>query len=158
MMKILAFSDSHMYLDYMIDCTRRIQPDALIHLGDYYADAVALSAEFPHIPMYAVPGNCDQYKPGVYPDPVRVVELDGLRFYLTHGHQHGVKYDLHKLKLDSRRADAAAVLFGHTHQQLREYEDGLWVINPGSCGAYSAGAALIEIDDNKISHCVLMTR
>ena len=157
-MKILVFSDSHMYLDYMIACTRRIKPDVLIHLGDYFDDAMALTAEFPQIPVYAVPGNCDQYKFGGNNEPIKIVELDGVRFYLTHGHKHGVKYDLHKLKLDARRADAAAVLFGHTHEQLREFENDLWIINPGSCGAYTAGAALIETKDNKISHCVLMTR
>lgn len=157
-MKILVFSDSHMYLDYMIACTRRIKPDALIHLGDYFDDAMALTAEFPKIPVYAVPGNCDQYKLGGNNETIKIVELDGVRFYLTHGHKHGVKYDLHKLKLDARRADAAAVLFGHTHEQLREFENDLWIINPGSCGAYTAGAALIETKDNKISHCVLMTR
>lgn len=157
-MKILVFSDSHMYLDYMIACTRRIKPDALIHLGDYFDDAMALTAEFPKIPVYAVPGNCDQYKFGGNNESIKIVELDGVRFYLTHGHKHGVKYDLHKLKLDARRAGAAAVLFGHTHEQLREFENDLWIINPGSCGAYTAGAALIETKDNKISHCVLMTR
>ena len=133
-------------------------PDVLIHLGDYYADARELSVQFPDIPMYAVPGNCDQYKPGVYPEAVCQVELDGVQFFLTHGHNHGVKYDLIKLKLEARRAGADAVLFGHTHQQHCECDDGLWVINPGSCGIYSAGAALIVIEDQKISHCAMLTR
>ena len=157
-MKVLAFSDSHMHLDYMISVTRKVMPDVLIHLGDYYGDALALSAEFPQIPLYAVPGNCDQYKMGGNLDPIRIIELEGVRLYLTHGHKHGVKFDLTKLKLDARRSGAQAVLFGHTHQQLRECEDDLWVINPGSCGAYASGAALIEINDNKISHCALMAR
>ena len=157
-MKILVFSDSHSYTDFMLECTRRIRPDALVHLGDYYADADAFCTEFPDIPLYAVPGNCDQYRGGYQPEPVTAVELDGLRFFLTHGHKHGVKYDLLKLKSEARCAGADAVLFGHTHQQLITHEDGLWIINPGSCGIFNSTAVLIVTEDNKISHCVPLTR
>lgn len=157
-MKILVFSDSHSYTDYMVECTRRVDPDAVIHLGDYYADADVFCREFPGVALYAVPGNCDRYRGGYQPDPVAVVELDQIRFFLTHGHLHGVKYDLHKLKLEARRAGADAVLFGHTHEQFIAQEDGLWIINPGSCGMFNAKAALIVTEDNKISHCVSLTR
>jgi len=156
-MKILVFSDSHSYLDYMVECTRRVQPDALIHLGDYYADADVFCKEFPQIPLYAVPGNCDQYRGGYLPEPIELVELDGVRFFLTHGHKHGVKYDLCKLKLEARRAGADAVLFGHTHQQLISQED-IWIINPGTCGIYNSSAVLIVTEDKKISHCEPMSR
>lgn len=152
-MKILVFSDSHSYTDFMLDRTRLIQPDVLIHLGDYYRDADALALEFPHIPLYALPGNCDQYYAGYLPDPVSLIELDGIRLFLTHGHKHGVKYDLTKLKMEARRAGAQAVLFGHTHSQLICHEDGLWIINPGSCGIYTRDAVLITTADGKISHC-----
>ena len=79
-MKILVFSDSHSYTDYMVECTRRIHPDAVIHLGDYYADADVFCREFPDIALYAVPGNCDRYRGGYQPDPVAVVELDEIGF------------------------------------------------------------------------------
>lgn len=157
-MKILVFSDSHSYLAYMVECTRQIQPDVLIHLGDYYADADVLCREFPQIPLYAVPGNCDQYRGGYLPEPVAIVDLDGVRLFLTHGHKHGVKYDLHKLKLEARQAGADAALFGHTHQQLIAREEDLWVINPGSCGMFNASAALIVTEGNKISHCLPLKR
>lgn len=157
-MKILVFSDSHSYLDYMIQCTRRVQPDAVIHLGDYYADADVFCAEFPQIPLYAVPGNCDQYRGGYLPEPVAMVELDGVMFYLTHGHKHGVKYDLFKLKMEARRAGADAVLFGHTHQQSIIHEDDLWIVNPGTCGMINSTAALIVTENNKISHCEPLSR
>lgn len=157
-MKILVFSDSHSYTDFMVECTRRVQPDALIHLGDYYADADAFCTEFPDIPLYAVPGNCDQYRGGYQPDPVAVVELDGVRFFLTHGHKHGVKCGLEKLKVEARRAGAHAVLFGHTHEQLIVQEDGLWVVNPGTCGLFNTKAVLIVTVDKKISHCEPLAR
>ncbi len=157
-MKILVFSDSHSYTDFMVACTHRVQPDALIHLGDYYADANIFCDAFPDIPLYAVPGNCDQYRGGYQPDPVAVVELDGVRFFLTHGHKQGVKYDLHKLKFEARRANVDAVLFGHTHEQLITQEDGLWIVNPGTSGLFNSTAALIVTQDNKISHCVPLTR
>lgn len=157
-MKILVFSDSHSYTDYMVECTRRIQPDAVIHLGDYYADADVFCREFPQLPLYAVPGNCDQYRGGYQPEAVAVVELDGIRFFLTHGHKHGVKYDLHKLKYEARCSGADAVLFGHTHQRLIEQEDDLWLVNPGSCGLFHSSAVLIVTENKKISHCEPISR
>ena len=36
--------------------------------------------------------------------------------------------------LAAREAGAQAALFGHTHQSLAEQRDGLWLINPGTCG------------------------
>lgn len=152
-MKILVFSDSHSYTDFMVECTRRVMPDVLIHLGDYYLDTEVLTQNFPDIPLYAVPGNCDRYRAGFLPESTCVVDLDGVRFLLTHGHLQGVKQDLTRLKLRARHENADAVLFGHTHEKLITQDDGLWLINPGTCGFFNTSAALIITDNKKISHC-----
>lgn len=156
-MKILVFSDSHSYTDFMVACTRRIQPDVLIHLGDFLRDAEVLSAEFPNIPLYAVPGNCDGMSKQA---PVALIELDGVRFFLTHGHKHGVQYDLNRLKADAKRAGVNAVLYGHTHERYVSCQDGMWLMNPGFCGLDNPkrpmterSALLIVIENGKISRC-----
>jgi predicted phosphodiesterase len=73
---------------------------------------------------------------------------------MTHGHRHNVKTYLGALLRDARTAKVDAVLYGHTHRaDCHREEDGLWVLNPGSCGYYGGTAALIEVADKKISDC-----
>ena len=155
-MKILAFSDSHLHLEYMLHCVACCRPDAIIHLGDYSQDAEVLQENYPAIPLYSVSGNCDQYKPGIHPPSIALIELCGVRFYLTHGHKHGVKQSLQRLIADGRASGAHAVLFGHTHEFYVQQYDGLWVINPGSCGFFGSSAALITINNGKISGCRIL--
>ena len=61
-MRILVLSDSHAGLSFMRRCVEKTKPDAIVHLGDYFDDAHVLSEEYPHIPIHAVPGNCDKYR------------------------------------------------------------------------------------------------
>mgnify|MGYP002519323781 CR=1 FL=1 len=96
-MKILVFSDSHASRYFMRQCLDTLKPDAAIHLGDYYNDGQDMAEEYPHIPFYAVPGNCDRSR-GYIPDPeVKLVTIGGVRFMLTHGHLHNVKMTLTRL-------------------------------------------------------------
>lgn len=153
-MKILVMSDSHSALSFMRRCVDAVQPDALIHLGDHYDDAIAISEEFPAVPMYHVPGNCDRYR--CPPDAMEVLllTLDGVRFYLTHGHLHKVKYYIELLLRDGRKARADAVLYGHTHvPNCYQEPDGLWVLNPGSCGYFGGTVGLIETAGGRIAAC-----
>ena len=61
-MTILVLSDSHSTLRFMRQCVDTIQPDVLIHLGDYFDDGAVLKEEYPQIPLLQVPGNCDRYR------------------------------------------------------------------------------------------------
>lgn len=153
-MKILVFSDSHASHYFMRQSLDLIKPDAAIHLGDYYNDGQDMAEEYPNIPFYAVPGNCDRSR-GYIPDPeVKLQVIDGVRFLLTHGHLHNVKMTLTRLVADARAMGVQAVLFGHTHEIYhRQEEDGLLVFNPGSCGYGGGSAGLIEIQDGKIVDC-----
>lgn len=83
-------------------------------------------------------------------------DVCGVRLYMTHGHNHHVKQTLFRLLADARKAGAAAVLFGHTHQPYCEEEDGLLVCNPGSCGHGGGTVALIETDQGMILHCWIL--
>ena len=156
-MKILVLSDSHSTLSFMRRCIDAVQPHAVIHLGDHYDDGIAMAEEYPRIPFYQVPGNCDAHR-GFIPDPeVRLVTLGGVRFYLSHGHRHQVKQTLLRLAADARAAAAQVALYGHTHEPYCGREaDGLWLMNPGSCGYFGGSAGLVEARDGQLLECRLL--
>ena len=153
-MTILVLSDSHSSLRFMRQCADTIRPDVLVHLGDYFDDAVVLKEEYPQILVYQVPGNCDRYRcpPGL--PEILVENICGVRVYMTHGHRHQVKMSIGLLLKDARAAKADIVLYGHTHAaDCHREDDGLWVMNPGSCGYYGGSAGIIEIVDGKMKTC-----
>lgn len=156
-MKILVLSDSHSALSFMRRCILAVKPQAIIHLGDHFDDAQAMAEENPHIPMHRVPGNCDRYRM-LRPEPeILCYDVMGVRLYMTHGHKHHVKTGLYALLADARAAGAQAVLYGHTHAaECHREEDGLWVLNPGSCGSWGGSAGVIETENGKITDCRIL--
>lgn len=154
-MKILVLSDSHASLSFMRRCIEVTAPDAVIHLGDYYNDGQTMVEEYPQIPFHQVPGNCDMHR-GWIPDPdIKLIELGGVRIFMTHGHRQGVKMSLHRLLADARAANAQAVLYGHTHVAHCELEEGLWILNPGAA-SWGGSAGLMTTERGKIKSCVLL--
>ena len=156
-MKILVLSDSHSALSFMRNCIDAIKPDRIVHLGDYYDDACVMAEEYADIPMIQVPGNCDRYRCPPFVQEILSQKIDGVGFYMAHGHRHMVKQRLDMLIHDARKSKAAAALYGHTHiADCHQEEDGLWVLNPGSCGYYGGSAGLIETNNGKIVNCRLI--
>ena len=156
-MKILVLSDSHSALSFMRLCISRVKPDAIVHLGDHYDDAEAIREAYPQIRMYQVPGNCDRYRcPPTVPE-ILILPVCGVPLYMTHGHRHQVKMYLGALLRDARASRAAAALYGHTHiPDCHQEQDGLWVLNPGSCGYYGGTAGLIETENGNILRCRIL--
>lgn len=156
-MKILVLSDSHSALSFMRRCIEAVKPDTVIHLGDHYDDGSAIAEEYPQLSFYQVPGNCDAHR-GFIPDPeTRLETLGGVRILMTHGHRHQVKQTLIRLLADARASRADLVLFGHTHSAYcQQEEDGLWVLNPGSCGYFGGSAGLVELRDGKLVQCRIL--
>ena len=153
-MKILVLSDSHSALSFMRRCVDLVQPDAMIHLGDHYDDGVALSEEYPSIRLYQVPGNCDRYRCYPLEPEVLAPRIGGVMFYMSHGHRHNVKLYNGLLLKEARAFGAAIALYGHTHEAVCYQEpDGLWVLNPGSCGYYGGSAGVVDIENGKIVSC-----
>ncbi len=157
-MHILVFSDSHASLHFMRRCVQCVKPQALVHLGDYFDDGAVLGAENPHIPLFQVPGNCDRYRCPPNQPEILVCQVGDVYLYMTHGHKHHVKLGLGALLSDARKCHADAVLFGHTHEAYCQQEpDGMWILNPGSCG-YGCSAGLIETNGGKIVNCRVITQ
>lgn len=156
-MKILVLSDSHSALRFMEQCMDAVKPDAVIHLGDYYDDAQALMEDHPGIPLYQVCGNCDRYRCPPDAPELLVERLGGVNIYMTHGHRFHVKYDTAWLLSEARAAHAQVVLYGHTHVAWCSREsDGLWVLNPGSCGYGGGSAGLLVAQNGEVRECRLL--
>lgn len=156
-MIILVLSDSHSGLSFMREACSIIQPDTVIHLGDYVDDAETLFAEYPRVKAYRVSGNCDRWRMTNCPETI-IESIAGVRFYMTHGHLHGVKSYTDKLVRDARNSGAAVVLYGHTHcPDCRRLEDGMWLMNPGSCSSYSGSVGLISISDSHEVQCRVLS-
>lgn len=150
-------SDSHSAISFMRLCVESVKPDMMIHLGDFVRDGQALSEEYPGIPFIQLPGNCDLYRLDREMPEILIHSIDGVKMYMTHGHRHGVKTFLGKLIRDARACKAQIALYGHTHCAHCEQEkDGLWVMNPGSCGYYGGSVGLIETDNGKILSCRIL--
>ena len=156
-MNILVLSDSHSSMRFMRQCVESLEPDAIIHLGDYFDDGETLNEEYSGIPFYQVPGNCDRYRCPPGQPEILILPVCGVMLYMTHGHRHHVKQHLGELMRDARASGAKAVLYGHTHEAVcRKEEDGLWIMNPGSCGYYGGSAGLIDIENGKIVQCRIL--
>ena len=153
-MTILVLSDSHSSLRFMRMCMDTLKPDAVIHLGDYFDDGLALKELYPNVSFYQVPGNCDRYRCAPGQPEILVENVYGVRLYLTHGHRHQVKSTIGLLLKAAREARVDAVLYGHTHcADCHEEEDGLWVMNPGSSGYCGGSAGILKIQDGVIVSC-----
>lgn len=151
MMKILVLSDSHSGLAFMRSCIDRVEPDMVIHLGDYYDDGQIMAEEFSFLPFWQVPGNCDRFRCPPSTAEVLALSVDGVRVYMTHGHRHRVKSGIDRLLEDARDAHADLVLYGHTHiADCHRESDGLWVLNPGSSGSYGGSAGIIDVENGNI--------
>ena len=141
-MKLLVFSDSHGAMGKMVEAMEHERPHHVFFLGDHYRDGIELSQLYPDIPMDIVRGNCDW---GKGPD-LRVVELEGVRFLLTHGHLQYVKSGLDELLQEAKNRQVQVACFGHTHLAKVVYRDGIYLMNPGSAGGCHAreGYGVIE--------------
>ncbi len=144
-MKVVIFSDSHGNVANMEDVVRLESPDHILHLGDVVPDAQELSRKFPHIPLTYVPGNCDGRRPDL--EEQRIFTLEGCKILMTHGHIYHVKLGMGGAIRAAREAGVHLLCFGHTHEDYCKYEQGLWVVNPGSIGSYGRhtyGVAVLE--------------
>jgi len=145
-LKLLVLSDSHGSMRVMEEAVMTERPDLIVHLGDRIRDAERLGEMFPQIPMLGVPGNCDYPAPGAELTLLR--SIGGVTILMTHGHLYHVKQSLLAAELAAREAGAQVLLFGHTHRTYCLERDGLWMLNPGSCG-YSRSYGLVNIEGGR---------
>ncbi len=131
-MRIVVMSDSHGRIDRVRQVIAQ-QPDAelFIFLGDGTRDFHAAMRGIPK-EDWCVCGNSDFGSDDEY---ILISYVKDVKFYCTHGHQWGVKYDMTELLDEAKKKEINVLLFGHTHQAYYEYRDGIHIMNPGSLGS-----------------------
>ncbi len=150
-MRIVVISDSHRRTA-VVDKIVASQPQAehIFFLGDNTADIEDFDLLYPDKTFHKVCGNCDFMSN--YPS-VDVETIMGNRILYTHGHNYSVKYGIGNLIKTAKDNNCNIVLYGHTHISKILYEDGVYIVNPGSCSSPREGRAsyaVIDITENGI--------
>ena len=145
-MRILVLSDTHGDFGSMMQSIDA-QPTAaiIIHCGDGRREVEELTEKFPDKQIIAVRGNCDWGSKLPY---LQSIVVKGVKIFVTHGHLFQVKFTPYNLLRIAHENRANVVCFGHTHCALSEYEEGIHLLNPGSCYGYNASYGFIDITDN----------
>lgn len=151
-MKVLVVSDNHFDREILVKLAAQYknQVDLLIHCGDSQLPASdSLFSEF-----ITVQGNND------FDDQIpqtRLIDEQGERILVTHGHLQDVNYTMTKLKLLGQENHATIVLFGHTHKLGVKMDEHALFLNPGSISlprgeftAIGGTYAIIDITDKQL--------
>lgn len=151
--KILVFSDSHKQTEYLNKALAlNADADMIVHLGDGASDLTLRLPDEHRTPIVAIEGNGEYYGTmridrRYLPKKEVMLEFEGKRIFMTHGHLYDVKYGLGRIISHACAEGADIVLFGHTHMPLSEYlplgtqlegigelPRPMWLFNPGSIG------------------------
>lgn len=151
--KILVFSDSHGYSNYMNKALEmHDDADMMIHLGDGAYDLSHLFPEHPQLPLIFIAGNGEEggwIRVDRKHEPLKFgfTEFAGKKIFMAHGHRYDVKYGLSRLIAAGYEKGADIILYGHTHIPFNQYipagtyldyigetDRPLLVFNPGSIG------------------------
>lgn len=152
-LKILVISDTHGVIDKAEDIIKNIKNlDMIIHLGDYFRDAQKLADMFPNIQVEYIYGNSDFMIGDVQAE--KLLEINGIKILMTHGHRYSVKWDYNKLCKKAEEVGADLLLFGHTHIADMVKKNEFILLNPGSISDprddSSESYAIVQIDEGKI--------
>lgn len=129
-MRILVFSDSHGTTHNMREAMQlHKNADAVIFLGDGERDFSYLTGMQEIKNTVCVSGNCDFYS---QLNDNEIFTAGAVKIFCTHGHNEGVKYGTDTLINKALALGARIALYGHTHEPVTDYVDGLHIMNPGS--------------------------
>lgn len=147
-MRILVVSDSHGNGENL---KRAIlsQPKAeiVIHLGDGEQESALMQRSFPEKMFLRVKGNCDFSSQLPYTGEYTVTEetLGDVKIFYTHGQYYSVKSGLYNAVCAARERKARVLLFGHTHNAMTDYDDGLYIMNPGALSGWRPTYGTLDI-------------
>lgn len=131
-MRIIVLSDSHgSYSALEKVILRNTDADWIFHLGDGESELDRFLSSHPELApkIIHVAGNCD------YNSRSRscfILPLPGHKIFACHGHKYGVNFSLDNIKSTAIENGCDIILFGHTHVRFNKYEDGFYILNPGS--------------------------
>ncbi|MBR1528376.1 MAG: metallophosphoesterase [Oscillospiraceae bacterium] len=134
-MKIIVISDTHGNYQALQKVTLLHEDaDMFIHLGDGERELYQLFNTLPWTEQkfHCLKGNCDYSQEMTL---FRTLTLDlpyGHKIFAAHGDHFQVKFGTARIAYEARQNQADIVLYGHTHVSDCRYEDGLYILNPGS--------------------------
>ena len=145
-MKILVVSDTHGDFNSLMRAVKA-QPEAevIVHCGDGDEQVQLLKDTYKDKMIVGVRGNCDWSS---FLPLTETLNILGKKIFITHGHLYNVKTELYKIMCAAREQGADILLYGHTHIAMNTFEDGLYMMNPGSCHGYMASYGILEITEN----------
>lgn len=120
-MKIAILSDTHGLLRPEV-VEQLKNADAILHGGDINKQSI-MDELRQYAPLYVVRGNNDKEWAEEIPHDLTVT-LEGVTFYMVHN----------KKEVPADLSGVDVVVFGHSHKYVEEEKDGVWWLNPGSCG------------------------
>ena len=123
--QILIVSDSHGLTKELEQIKERHNVDAYIHCGDS-----ELSNNHRALKNFTiVKGNCDGDASFEHEE---MIVIQGVKFFITHGHLYNVKSHLINLSYRAEEMDAKIICYGHSHiAGVQRIGDQIF-INPGS--------------------------
>lgn len=151
-MRLLVLSDSHKKSGVLDRIIRKEQTAKnIFFLGDVTEDIENLKFEYTDRNFYIVSGNCDYFSSYKTFD---FITLKNTKILYTHGHHFGVKSGNYGALLKFAKENGCQIaLYGHTHIASITYEDGVYLVNPGSVSLSREGPvsyAVIDILENGI--------
>ena len=142
-MRIAIVSDTHLprfgtrLPRALVEGFREARIDRIIHAGDW-TEPMAVELFEAIADLDGVAGNNDGPELHARFGTQLVLEVDGARLGVTHGHLGtGATTRDRAIRLFADEPGLAAIVFGHSHAPLVERpvgEDGtgIWIVNPGS--------------------------
>ena len=150
MKRILVLSDSHSYFDKALKIFEKEKPDIVIAAGDGIGDIDDLSYVHPEATYYMVKGNCDFFERSHSEE--NIFEIEGKKFFLTHGHLYDVKRSLNSIKEIGKKLNVSFVVFGHTHKPYIEKDGDTILFNPGATEDGRYGIIILENGNIQLFH------
>lgn len=151
-------SDSHLdqeALQYVIELHE--DADLFIHLGDGEREMNQILQSHPWLEekLFYLKGNCDAGTRVPQTQQRLIYTLPyGHRIFAAHGDEFQVKFSKTRLIYEARQNNCDIVLYGHTHIPEDRYEDGMYILNPGSIGCpidgYPASYMLLSVSEKGI--------
>lgn len=144
-MRIVVMSDSHFNFPVLKEIVNiQKSADIFVYLGDGELDFQELMHHYPEKEMHCVRGNCDG---GSLTPFAEMMTCCGKQIFLTHGHLFRVKFGVEELKEHAVGIGADILLYGHTHMPYTGYDDGLYIMNPGSVSLPKSGRPTYGVID-----------
>ncbi|MCL2809892.1 MAG: YfcE family phosphodiesterase [Treponema sp.] len=157
--KLLVFSDTHgsvTALKAVFNWAKDFTPPndticTAVCLGDGISDiGTAANAAGFYSDWRIVGGNNDY---GITAPETLVFDINEHRFFICHGHRHGLYNGFNTLLGAAKHSQADTVLFGHIHTPFFKVIDGISIICPGSVGRSRSRIgetfAVIECTENE---------